>query len=329
MDTAFFTQLLTAYFDNPVVTSFKLMTQGKENTTALVETGAGKIIVRIWGETHGYMDGHSDNDITDEVAFMDFCHSKGVPVPQLFRSKSGSLYKKTADGQAYAVMEFVDGQTPTNFTSDMAAQIASTMARMHLIVQDFAFPAPRSWPGSVIDMTNDRIARFEAGDFALNGSDAALVRQATHQYRALLAECNVDALPTGIIHGDIMWENIKFKDGQLHGIFDFGDCRESYFIEDIVKSLLFVFESPEESLFGKDGQNVAIFLQAYQQIRPLTEAEKQSLPMFFLNRFLYQVLGYCAKVAKGQTKYNARIADLIARYKQHQGFFTQAKNYEA
>lgn len=323
MSTAILTQLLGNYFDNPVVASFKLMTQGKENTTALVQTADSKIIVRLWGETHGYMGEHSDANIEDEIAFMDFCHNNAIPVPRLFRSKAGNLYEKTPTGQAYAVMEFVDGETPTNFTADMAAQIATTMAQLHLLVKDFTFPQPRSWPGTVLDMTSDRIARFEAGDFTLSESDAATINQATQQYRRLLQNYDPAVLPTGVIHGDIMWENMKFKDGKLHGIFDFGDCRESYFVEDIVKTLLFAFESPTESVFGKDGQNVTVFLQAYQQVRPLTEDEKQSLPIFFLNRFLYQVLGYCAKVAKGKTEYTTLVTDVITRYQQHRTFFMQ------
>jgi Ser/Thr protein kinase RdoA (MazF antagonist) len=215
-------------------------------------------------------------------------------------------------------MEYVDGDSPTNFTDSMTTQIAETMARAHLLVANFAFPKPRSWPGSVLDMTNERIARFEAGELGVNSD----ISEAIVHYRTLLEKCDLDSLPSGVIHGDIMWENMKFKDGELQGIFDFGDCRESYFVEDIAKSLLFAFESPVHSIFGENGENVPAFLRAYQTVRPLTAAESQSLPLFFLSRIIYQFLGYEAKIAKGQTEYSSKATDTLARYNQHKAFFT-------
>lgn len=300
------------------------MTQGKENTTALVEMPNQRVIVRIWGETHGYMGVHSDNDIEGEVAFMNFCYENGVPVPQLFRSKSGKLHEKTPEDQCYVVMDYVDGDSPQQFTQDMTVQIAEMMARMHMLVADFVFPQPRSWPGTVLDMTNDRIVRFETGELKTNNPE---LLEVIAQYKSLLKNCDLEALPNGVIHGDIMWENMKFKDGTLRGVFDFGDCRESYFVEDIAKSLLFAFESPNHCIFGEDGKNVPVFLRAYQAVRPLTDPEKKSLPLFFLSRIIYQYIGYQAKITKGQTEYESKANATIARYKQHEDFFTQ-ESYE-
>lgn len=324
MTTESLTTLLGNFFDDPKVNSFRLMTQGKENVTALVEMPGNKVIVRMWGETHGYMGMHSENDIDDEIAFMGFCYDNDIPVPKLFRSKSGRLYEKSSQGRRYAIMDYVEGDSPQRFTEDMTIQIAKTMARMHLIVADFAFPKPRSWPGTVLDMTNERIKRFEVGEL---GPQSADVTAAVKLYQALLKECDLGVLPQAVIHGDIMWENMKFKDGELKGIFDFGDCRESYFVEDIAKSLLFAFESSQHCIFGEDGSNVPVFLRAYQTVRKLTPAEKQSLSLFFLSRILYQYIGYEAKVIKGQAEYKAKADNTIARYMQHLSFFTQ-ESYE-
>lgn len=314
------TVLLGNFFDTPRVNSFKLMTQGKENITALVTMPSNKVIVRIWGDTHGYMGAHSKDDIADEIAFMSFCYNNNIPVPKLFRSKSNRLYEKSPEGQYYTVMDYVDGNSPQFFTEVMATQIAQTMAHMHLMVTGFTFPKPRSWPGTILDMTNERIRRFEAGEF---GTPDADIIEAANLYQALLAQCNLTALPRGVIHGDIMWENMKFKDGKLSGIFDFGDCRESYYIEDIAKSLLFAFESPRHSIFGENGDTVPVFLESYQTIRKLTAVEKQGLPLFFLSRILYQYIGYKAKIIKGHAEYQSKADSTLARYKQHMPFFTQ------
>ncbi|HET9411756.1 MAG TPA: hypothetical protein VFO38_02825, partial [Candidatus Saccharimonadales bacterium] len=85
--------------------------------------------------------------------------------------------------------------------------------------------------------------------------------------------------------------------------------------------------SAEQSIYGKDGRNVPVFLQAYQSVRPLTVQEKQSLPLFFLSRILYQYIGYQAKIIKGQTEYKDRADSTLAHYRQHKSFFTQ-ESYE-
>jgi hypothetical protein len=86
---------------------------------------------------YGYTGVHSENDIEDEVVLMNFCYENDIPVPRLLRPRSGRLYEKTSRGQCYAVMEYVDGDSPRQFTQDMTVQIAETMARMHMLVADF------------------------------------------------------------------------------------------------------------------------------------------------------------------------------------------------
>lgn len=315
-----YTHLLEKYFNNPNITSYKVMSEGKENTSVLLEGDFGSVILRIWGETHGYMGQRRLSDIEAELSFMSLCADNSIPVPKLYPSLTGGRYETTPEGAYYAVMDFARGESPHDSTPDMITQVATIMATMHKLVIDekFTFESKRSWPGTVVDMTNDRIAKFEA---SADDPAEAFVAEVITTYVAKLSRHDLSRLPQGVIHGDIMWENMKFLDGKLSGIFDFDDCRESFFVEDITKTLFFEFESAEHSLFGADGQNVGVFLAAYQKVRELSPAELNAIPLLFITRFLYQVLGYYAKLDKGQQDYRAKIDGLVARYKHHQSFF--------
>jgi homoserine kinase type II len=296
------------------------MSQGKENSSAFVEGGFGKIIIRIWGETHAYMGARQIGDIRNELAFMNVCKQQNIPVPKLYSSKNNTLYE-TQQGQTFAVMSYIEGASPHSFTLDMVRQVAKTMATMHLIGKDFSFPESRSWPGTTIEMTNDRIEQFQSSVKDSDIKSYLLLQQTIDTFETRLAHTNLSSIPQGVIHGDIMHENMKFDHGTLSGIFDFDDCRKSYFIEDITKTFLFDFESAKESLFGRDGLNVQYFLDEYQSVRKLSDSEKRALPMFFTARFLYQATVYAIKITQGRSEYQTKLDTLVDRYERHRQFF--------
>lgn len=317
---------LASYFNDAKVFSTKLLAQGKENTSVLAEGNFGKVVVRIWGAEHAYMGARKEGDILSELAFMQFCYDRHFPVPKVYASKNNQLVETLPDGAQYAVMGYVEGESPTDFTSSMIREVATLTAELHTAVADFSFPHQRSWPGTLIEMTNDRIRQFETVVYDLADAPQEFLKRIVARYKKQLQEheAELSALPTGVIHGDIMRENIKFKDGKLEGIFDFDDCRESYFLEDIPKTLLFEFEDPRHCLFGENGKNVDVFMEAYRAVRPLSEAEESMLPIFFTARFIYQVLGYYSKLAKDKS-YLEKISQSIERYEQHKNFFEGTK----
>lgn len=309
---------LNSYFEDLQISSAKVMAQGKENMSVLVEGNFGKVVVRVWGATHAYIGTRQEGDIVSELAFMQFCYERRFPVPKLYTSKQGYVVETLPDGAQYGVIGYVEGETPSKFTTSMVREVATLMAELHSAVADFSFPHKRSWPGTLIEMTNDRIQQFEAAAWDLADAPQEFLKQLIIKYKKQLGQHRdaLSTLPTGVIHGDIMRENIKFKDGKLEGIFDFDDCRESYFLEDIPKTLLFEFENPEHCLFGDDGKNAA----AYRSVRALSESEEALLPVFFTARFIYQVLGYYSKLAKDKS-YLDKILQSIDRYEQHKTFF--------
>jgi Ser/Thr protein kinase RdoA (MazF antagonist) len=309
---------LKAYFEDPQIFSTTIMAQGKENTSVFVEGNFGKVVIRIWGATHAYMGVRHEGDVVSELAFMQFCYDHHFPVPKIYKAKNNELTQTLPNGEQYAVIGYVEGESPRVFSSEMVSEIAATMAALHIAVADFTFPQGRSWPGTLIEMTEDRIHQFEAVVYDLADLPQESLKRIIARYQKQLKQSKaaLQALPKGAIHGDIMRENVKFKDGKLEGIFDFDDCRQSYFIEDIVKTLLFEFESPDRCVFGEDGKNVHIFLDSYRATRALTDAEEALLPLFLTARFIYQLIGYYAKLAKDKSLL-VNIQQSIERYEQY------------
>ncbi|HEY5141491.1 MAG TPA: phosphotransferase, partial [Methylococcales bacterium] len=204
----------------------------------------------------------------------------------------------------------------------MTVQVAETMARMHVLAANFEYPIPRSWPGTAIEMAEKRLQEFhQVATESLPSEVVSVIEKVESTYRNRLKSTDISALPVGAIHGDIMWENMKFMEGKLAGIFDFDDCRTSYFLEDIAKTLLFDFDSTERSMFGDNGEGVGVYLRAYDGIRRRSEAEVGALPLFLTARFLYQIASCATKIANGDTSLEPKLSAALARYNQDRSLF--------
>ncbi len=284
---------LSRFFTDPVVSKTQFFKMGAENTTALLEGNFGSIVLRVWGEQHSRMGPRLPSDIQGELAFMDACRSAQLPVPKLYISLAGHESETLADGRTYSVMDYVEGEEPNNFTQPMIEALASAVAKMNVVGETFRFPTPRSLKGTVIDLAQERFQEYRA-----KGIQDEFVDYLHAKLKQDLSRIDLTKLPFGPIHGDIIYQNIKYVGERLNGIFDFDDCRESYLIEDIAKIFYFGIEDPARCVLGDSLANATIFLEEYQRIRPLDASEKAAFPVISSARFLYELLKFHLHGAK-------------------------------
>ncbi|HSX06474.1 MAG TPA: phosphotransferase [Candidatus Saccharimonadia bacterium] len=278
---------LGKFFTDPVVSKTRFFKMGAENTTGLIEGNFGSVVLRVWGERHSRMGSRKLSDIHGELAFMDACRSAQVPVPRVYVSLAGHEFEELVDGRKFGVMDYVEGEEPAHFTRPMVETLATAVAKMDVLGQTFKFPMPRSWQGTVVDLAQERLKEVRS-----RGIQDGFVEQLAKKLELGSTKIDLASLPFGPIHGDVMYQNIKYVGERLSGIFDFDDCRESYLIEDITKTLLFAIEDPVYCVLGDDMANAKIFMEAYEQVRPLSELEKAALPVLSTARFIYELLKF-------------------------------------
>ncbi len=83
-------------------------------------------------------------------------------------------------------------------------------------------------------------------------------------------------LPTSLIHGDLFFDNILFKDDKLNAFIDFEEACHYYRVFDIGMGIVGLTTENEEVNLAK-AKN---FLQGYQDVTRLEEIEKMSLKLF-------------------------------------------------
>ena len=82
-------------------------------------------------------------------------------------------------------------------------------------------------------------------------------------------------LPTGVIHGDLFVDNILFDGDEVTGIIDFYYAHDAAYAMDIAISL-----NAQAVLLDKGDQvRMQTFLDGYSELRPLSEAEQEALPI--------------------------------------------------
>lgn len=284
---------ISKFFVAPHILKTEFFKMGAENTTALVEGDFGRVVLRVWGEHHSRMGARQTSDIRDELDFMEACRAQGLPVPTVHTSIDGNVFERLSDGRKFGLMEYVKGEEPANFTQPMIETLAGAVATMNVVGQTYTYPVPRSFQGTIVDLAHERIAEYRK-----NGGNDEFVEYLADKLEQGLARIDLTAVPFGPIHGDIMYQNIKYTGERLSGIFDFDDCRESYFIEDITKALLFAIEDPEHCVLGDDIDNAKRFIKAYERVRLLDESEKTALPVLCIARMTYELLKYHLHGAK-------------------------------
>lgn len=83
-------------------------------------------------------------------------------------------------------------------------------------------------------------------------------------------------LPTGLIHGDIFFDNVLFENEVLKAMIDFQEACHYYLVFDLGMSILGLCQNNEKIDLNK----AKALIKGYEKIRSLVFLEKKSLPLF-------------------------------------------------
>ncbi|MFH1711682.1 MAG: phosphotransferase, partial [Patescibacteria group bacterium] len=223
------------------------------------------------------------------------------------------------------LQEYIEGTAEFNISLNQAATIARIMAQMHNEVSDFKPSASRNWPGTLIQLVDNYIEQFENKSKPTTTKTIKNFDTLLHlikSYKEQIVNIKLDCLDQGAIHGDIKIDNIKFKDNKLVGLLDFDDCRYSYFLEDIVNSLLLDFSDEKKSILGKDNVNLGVFLDSYNKIKKLSPEEKKAFSVFCLARLIKSIFKDYFRLDTDKKKYTKRIEKNLQAIEANQEFLS-------
>lgn len=249
-------------YDIGDVLSLKGIAEGIENSNYLLTTDRGPFILTLYEKRV------KREDLPFFLGLLDHLSARGVPCPTPVADRSGALLEDLC-GRPAAIVGFLPGLWPRQADAHHCAAVGAAMARMHLAGADF--PMTRHNDLSVAAWRPLLEASAARADEVRPG-----LAEELHGHLDILESKWPADLPGGVIHADLFPDNVFFLGGNLSGLIDFYfACTDSLAYDLAVALNAWCFERDR----GFNVTKARRMLAGYARVRPLTPAEKETLPM--------------------------------------------------
>ncbi|MBK1697052.1 homoserine kinase [Rhodovibrio salinarum] len=249
-------------YDLGEVVSMKGIAEGVENSNFLLSTTTGTYILTLYEKRV------KRDDLPFFLGLMDHLAARGIRCPTPIHGRDGEALRELC-GRPAAIVTFLQGMWPKRIDVHHCRKLGRAIAQMHAAGRDF--PLTRTNDLSVqgwrplLDACGARADEIESGlsnelQTELEGLEQAWPAQ----------------LPEGVIHADLFPDNVFFHQGELSGFIDFYFACNDQLAYDLAVCLnAWCFETNSEF----NATKARALLQAYQEVRPFSEAELQALPI--------------------------------------------------
>lgn len=233
---------------------------GITNTNYFVTTTQAKFVLTIFEQ-------NSMAELPYFIDLMSHLAEHGIACPRPIADKKGNCLHLLNDKPA-ALVSCLTGQDIENPTITHCSEVGSVLAKMHLAGQSFEakYPQHKSYNQRGKDW---RISTAQKVMPHLSAEDQQLLQQ-TLDYQTLF---DTSKLPKGVIHADLFRDNVLFDGKKLGGLIDFYYACHDVLAYDLAIAVNDWCVHADGSL---DTLRLNAMMNAYQSVRPLSNAEKKA-----------------------------------------------------
>ena len=251
-----------AGYDIGDLLAYKGIAEGVENSNFLVHTSRGYFILTLYEKRV------AAKDLPFFLGLMEHLHARGITCPQPVKNRKGDVLGQVA-GRPAAVITFLDGMWIRRPTAGHCAALGEALARLHLAGLDFKMSRANALSVAgwrpLYEHCSGRANEVQRELKELLAAELAYLEQAWPRH-----------LPQGVIHADLFPDNVFFLGNQLSGLIDFYfACTDALAYDVAICLNAWCFET-DHSYNVTKGKSL---LQAYAQVRPLSDTERQILPL--------------------------------------------------
>jgi homoserine kinase type II len=242
--------------------SYKGIAEGVENSNFLVHTERGHFILTLYEKRV------AAGDLPFFLALMEHLAKRGLNCPLPVHNKSGDVLGTLA-GRPAAIITFLDGLWIRRPNTKHCAAVGAALAKLHLAGADFPMMRPNA-------LSVDGWRRLVSqADGRADGVQEGLGKTIADEF-AYLEKAWPRGLPQGVIHADLFPDNVFFLGDELSGLIDFYFACTDTLVYDLAVCLNAWCFEPDHSYNVTKGRAM---LQAYAQVRALSDAEREALPL--------------------------------------------------
>ncbi len=255
-----------ARLDVGALTALRGITAGIENTNYFVTTDRGEWVLTVFERL-------TFEQLPFYLHLMKHLARRGIPVPEPRADARGEILH-TLKGKPAALVDKLAGGHQLAPDDHHCAQVGEMLARMHLAGLDYPRRQPNlrglAWWAETVPVVLP---------FVDDAQRALLTGELAFQ-QELAASPAYAALPRGPVHADLFRDNVMF-DGlpgreRLTGFFDFYFAGVDAFLFDLAVCLN---DWCVDLASGRGiDERAAVFVAAYERVRPLTGGERRLMP---------------------------------------------------
>jgi len=267
---------LIAQYDVGTLRSAKGIAEGVSNSNWLIETSGPDGDASLDGASQAgaryiltmYERRIELGDLPYFLGLLDHLSAKGCPVPRTIHDRTGDAFRML-DGKAIALIEFLSGVSPTAPSPTQAFAVGQTLARMHAASADFGMNR-----ANTMGFADNLALLQQCGASGLASIHADLPDTMVAAEAA--ARLDLSALPQAQIHADLFPDNVLMLGDTVSGLIDFYFACTGAMALDLATTHAAWSFAPDTNAY--DADLGAAILRGYEDVRPLTDAERAMLP---------------------------------------------------
>ncbi|MFI5398049.1 MAG: phosphotransferase enzyme family protein [Candidatus Binatia bacterium] len=273
------------YYDFPETSELELLKHRENSVFDVTHRETGKRgVLRV--HRTGYQ---TERSIISELQWMQALGAFGVKTPGVIPSRDGALViavgiDELPEPRLCDMLEWIQGEPPRE--DDLAGSfrmLGDLHAKCHTQVGQWTLPQGferQAWDeGALLDAKHPIIAPAWE-NWALTAEQRALVLDCREALRRRLRQWGKGPGRYGLIHADLMPENLIVSDDGVR-LIDFDDCGFGWYLYDPASALL--------PYYGQDfyPDLLNAWAAGYRDVRPLSDEELNEMPTFLLLRCFY------------------------------------------
>ena len=242
--------------------SYKGIAEGVENTNYLVHTEKGPHFLTLYEKRV------APADLPFFLGLMEHVAKTGLTCPTPVRDTDGRMLRTLA-GRPAAFITFLEGVWIRRPQPNHCMAVGEVLAKLHLAAQ--SFPMARV---NALGLSGWR-PLYERFSARADEIAPGLAETIEDELSALESEWPA-GLEQGVIHADLFPDNVFFLGGKLSGLIDFYFACNDALAYDIAITLnAWCFEADHAFNVTKG----RALLQGYQNVRSLSDREREALPL--------------------------------------------------
>ena len=249
------------------------------NHTYLITSEEGKFVFRVYS-----YEWRSRTEILEELRLINLLKEEGISVSYPILDKQEQYIQKinAPEGLRYGVLfSFAEGKKIRNLTEDHSYRIGELMSQIHGVTADQTVDRVTYNAKSLTNTPYERALEH----FSASLPEMQFIKRAGEEIKSLFAKFDSSKLWSGVVHLDMWYDNMNIDESSNVTLFDFDFCGNGWLLLDVAYTVMQIFHTePDKEKFEAKLQ---CFYAGYEKITPLSQEEKELLPMAGLSIWVF------------------------------------------